>query len=264
MERFRYFTPNITFEKGKKEEKDVYLVGGLITDTSRDSDGENVNTQGLDFSEFSFINWNHSKDPGDIIGAPLSWEQTPQGTLMKGELYPEIDKANDVIKLMEALKKSKRGSRLGWSIEGQILERDLIDPSFVKKAKILAVALCPFPKNGKTYAELLEKGFTGEDSYQDDDKLEYDNVNGSEIIIDEEMIQVTKDGDIIDKSQIMESSVSSVKESIEEIEKEDLTERERLQKSFVDLMKSYQDGELSIDELTKKSNFFKEILVNRK
>ena len=138
--KFRFFSDNITFEKSSKDGKDVYLVGGLITDSSKDADGENLATEGLDFSDFNFINWNHSKEPGDIIGTPLTWKYIEgKGVMMKGELYADIPKANDAIRLMKALERSGRGNKLGWSIEGQVIERDLIDSSKVRASDECAV-----------------------------------------------------------------------------------------------------------------------------
>ena len=255
--KFRYFVP-INFEKSKKDDKDVYLVGGLITDTSKDSEGENVSSDGLDFSEFNFINWNHSKNPEDIIGAPVSWKHIPgQGVFMQGELYPDIPRAKAAIDLMKALQKSKKGAKLGWSIEGQVLERDLIDPAKVKKAKVNAVALCPFPKNGNTYADLLTKGFTGEDCFQKDEDLEFDEDFKGLDLDDKE---IDKDGNIVTKAQSTQNSAPLIKESVEGNEKKSIREdkkvievvshqSDKLKKAFVVLVEAHKNSQISTEKL---------------
>lgn len=255
MDKFRFFSDNVTFQKSSKDGKDVYLVGGLITDASTDADGENLATEGLDFSDFNFINWNHSNEPGDIIGTPLSWEYVKgKGIMMKGELYAEIPKANDAIKLMKALEKSGRKNKLGWSVEGQVIERDLIDASKVKRAKITAVALCPFPKNGHTFADLLTKGFSEEDSFQSDDKLEYDEeVNGGLIEIEDEddKIKVDADGNIIcEKAQTTENSSALIKEDVEG------NEKINVKKAFIVITEAHKENDISTEKYLKNARIF--------
>lgn len=253
--KFRFFSDNITFEKSSKDGKDIYLVGGLITDSSKDADGENLATEGLDFSDFNFINWNHSKEPGDIIGTPLTWKYIEgKGVMMKGELYADIPKANDAIRLMKALERSGRGNKLGWSIEGQVIERDLIDSSKVKKAKITAVALCPFPKNGNTFADLLTKGFTGDDCFQSNEKLEYDEeVNGGlvEIQDEEDNIKVDREGNITyEKAQTVENSSALIEESVEG------NKKTNMEKAFVVITDAHKNKEISTENYLKKARIF--------
>ena len=263
MNKFRFFSDNLTLEKSSKDGKDVYLVGGLITDSSTDADGENLVTEGLDFSEFNFINWNHSKEPGDIIGTPLTWEYIKgKGVTMKGELYTDIPKANDAIKLMKTLQRSGRKNRLGWSIEGQVIERDLIDSSKVKKAKITAVALCPFPKNGNTFADLLTKGFSGDDCFQSNDKLEYDEeTNGGLVEIQDEdnKIKVDSKGNITyEKAQTIENSAALIKEDVEGNEKIDM------KKAFVIITDAHKNNEISTENYLKKARIFTISYLNKK
>lgn len=252
--KFNFFTPLSYFEKGVDKQGNLaYKVGGLISDSSIDADGESLDCRGFDFSEFNFINWNHSKAPKDIIGEPEKWKVVPgKGVFMEGSIYPDSEVGRDAIKLMQTLQHSKKGNRLGWSIEGQVEERDIMNPKKVTKAKITAVALCPFPKNGNTFAELIEKGFSGDDIYQNLEDLEYDKVEGGDSyiidIIDNlgDRILISKSGKIkIVKSQTIDSANILAKEDVEDNQKIDL------QKSIITLVQGHRDGLINDDLLTK-------------
>lgn len=225
-QKFRFFTPINDFVKAKDNEgNEIYKVGGLISDSTEDADGEFLDYNGFDFSDFSLINWNHSKHPKDIIGEPESWKIEPgKGVFMEGYIYPDSEVGKEAVKLMKTLKKSKRGNKLGWSIEGQVQERDIINPKKVTKAKITAVALCPFPKNGNTFADLIQKGFTGDDIYQENNSLEYDSqINGGETYIIDELDSSSGDRILIDqfgnikiiKAQTIQNSAALIKEDVE-------------------------------------------------
>lgn len=85
-------------------------------------------------SEFSYINWNHGKNPSDIIGEPERWKNIPgKGMYMEGYIYPDSEKGQQAVELMKVLRNSKKGNQLGWSVEGQVLERDLLNEKKVKK-----------------------------------------------------------------------------------------------------------------------------------
>lgn len=252
--RFNFFAPIDTFKKGKSSSgEDVYRVGGLISDASEDADGESLDYNGFDFSNFSFINWNHSKEPKDIIGEPESWNVVPgKGVFMEGVIYPDSEVGQQAVKLMKTLETSKRGNKLGWSIEGTVVERDLVNPNKVKKAKITAVALCPFPKNGNTFADLIKKGFTGEGVYQDKDKLDFEEANGgSQYIIDMidqdgDRVFIDKEGNInVEKSQTTDNTKALIKEDVEG------NEKENLQKAIVTLVKGHKEGLVNDEELQK-------------
>lgn len=262
MNKFNFFVPLDTFEKGKdSKDEEVYRVGGLISDSSEDADGESLDYRGFDFTDFNFINWNHSKEPKDIIGEPETWKVVPgKGVFMEGIIYPDSEVGLQAVNLMKTLKKSKRGNRLGWSIEGQVLERDLMNKNKVTKAKITSVALCPFPKNGNTFAELLKKGFSGDDVYQDKDKLEYEEANGgSQFIID--LVDEKGDRICVDKFGNIEIEKAQTVENTEALKKEDIEEdtKENLKKAIVTIVKGHKEG-LVTDEDLKKTLKYKNLL----
>lgn len=256
--KFRFFAPVDLLEKGKdKKGNDVYKVGGVISDPSTDSDGENLDPSGFDFSEFNYINWNHGKSPSDIIGEPESWKVLPNKSVyMEGYIYPESDKGQEAIELMKVLQNSKKGNHLGWSVEGQVLERDVMNENRVTKARITAVALCPFPKNGNTFAQLLKKGFT-DDCFQSDEDLVYENQDSEgnlikEALEDGQEVIVDKEGNIIvNKAQTTENSAAVIKEDVEG------NEKELLKSAIVTIVEAHKQGLATDEQLLKCKNFIK-------
>lgn len=258
--RFNFFAPAELIKGQDRAGQEQYKVRGIISDDSKDFDGENVSPEGLDFSEFTFINWDHKKEPKYLIGEPEKWKHVPnKGIFMEGSIYPDSEVGLQAIALMKSLKNSKRGNKLAWSIEGEVLERDLINPKRVKRAKVTAVALCPFPKNGNTWAELIEKGFTGEAVFQDKDKLEFEEANGGDVYIIDETLEngdrmlVDKEGNIeIQKAQDTTNSRALIREDVEGNEK-------FLQKSIVVLVEGHKQG-LCDDSVIEKAQKFKKFL----
>ena len=250
--KFRFFAPVDLLEKAKdKKGNEVYRVGGIISDSSKDADGENLDPNGFDFSEFNFINWNHGKSPSDIIGEPEEWKVIPdKGVYMEGYIYPDSEKGQEAVQLMKTLQDSKKGNHLGWSVEGQVLERDLMNDKKVTRARITAVALCPFPKNGHTFAELLRKGFEG-DCFQEQEELEYEETDDEGNIIKEKMengdeVVVDKEGNVkVKKAQSVENSSALIKEDVEG------NEKEVLKAAIVTVVEAHKQG-LATDEDLKK------------
>ena len=172
---FKFWLPFDSIEKAKAEEGnpradengEVMKIEGLASTNSEDSDGEFLDYNGFQLDEFSFINWNHNKNPEDYIGEPVDWQIKPgQGLWIKGELYPDQRKAVDAWNLGKALTKSKRGNKLGFSIEGSVLQRDPSNPKKILKAKVTAVAVCPHPKNGDTFVDFITKGQTNNEKWE--------------------------------------------------------------------------------------------------
>lgn len=140
--------------KGSEEEGRA-LIEGIISSDSVDQQGDRILQEGLDFSYFlqrGFLNDDHKQGAGNIVGQPLEIYETktPNGskaTAMKGYLYTSKPKAKDIYETALALSQAKSDRKLGFSIEGQVLERDKINPHLIKKAKVLHVAITHQPVN---------------------------------------------------------------------------------------------------------------------
>lgn len=266
--KFNFFVPVNDIEKSVDTSgNETYRVKGLISDSSWDSDGESLDYNGFDFSEFQYINWDHKKEPKYIIGEPEKWKTLPgKGVFMEGVIFPESEVGRQAIDLMKVLKASKRGNKLGWSVEGHVLERDLLNPKKVKKAKITAVALCPMPKNGNTFAELVQKGFSGDDIYKSKEDLEFEDANGGEEVelsvdlSNGNRIIVDKEGNIstVEKAQDTSNSRALIKEDVEGNEKDS---QELLKKAIVDIATAHQEGteipKEVLEKAIKAKNFLK-------
>lgn len=172
-----FFVP-ITFEKAtsKKGEK-VMKISGVASTSDVDSEGEILDPMGFDLSRFlsgGFLNWNHQSKTigaGAIIGEPTSAKVNSKGELeVTGILYNGHNLAESVYNLAETLERNGSKRRLGFSIEGKALERDIVNPKKITKALLTGLAVTHVPVNTHTYLDLV-KGIQEED-FVDFDKYE--------------------------------------------------------------------------------------------
>lgn len=241
MEKFNFFLPT-SIKKGKdKEDNDVYEFEGLASNSSKDSDGESLPPDIFDFSEFKYVNWNHESGPDAIIGEKTEHWLDKGNIMVRGIIYSSLPKGKATVELMKALERSPNGYKLGISIEGQVLQRDLVTKQPIK-AKINSIALCPFPKNGTTWAELIKKAKTGEEIYQAPEILVYEQEDSDDTFSfldkDGNILVITEEGDILlNKSQLTPNSSALIQEDVE---------REEVKKAFVVLSKGILSGELNL------------------
>jgi hypothetical protein len=142
MDKFNFFMP-LSLAKAGEEGK--YVVEGLASDGTVDADNETMKDAEFDTSELSYFNWDHQKGPENVIGAVTDWKAKKGYLFVRGELFESTQKGRATIELMRSLQATPKAKKLGMSVEGSVVERDLINPRKIKKAKITAVALCPFP-----------------------------------------------------------------------------------------------------------------------
>jgi len=242
VEKFKFYVPT-TLIKGSKETEngtqEVYKFKGLASNGRRDLDGETMKDCDFEVIDNASINWNHKSDPEFTLGMMTDHKKKRGELEIEGELYPELKKAKATIELMEAME--KRGKHLGLSIEGQVLERDLINRKSIRKAKITAVALCLVPKNGATYAKLCKAFEDGKTIFQEEETLEYDKVT-------EDLVKfVSENG-----SELIVKSDGSVEFDVR------LTEHE---KHFITLVKAYQENMLNEKQQEDLENFYKNFVV---
>lgn len=165
---FKFHIP-ITLKKAKSSDGgDVQemILEGLAGDGTKDTANESLTYDGFDLDRMFYINWEHSKEPDDVIGVILQKQLQKGGKLfIKGKLFNGHAKAESAYKLQEFLE--KEGHNLGFSVEGKVIERDPINPKIVRKAELYGVALCKVPVNPVTYARIA-KAFTGEEDLEDE------------------------------------------------------------------------------------------------
>jgi hypothetical protein len=124
---------------------------------------ETLLPNGFDFQpllESGFLNYNHqaNKSAAAIIGEPTVARVINDGKdfYIEGFLYPESDEAKAVYKLAKTLEKNSKNRRLGFSIEGQAIERDPFNTKRITRARITGVAITACPKNPNTLLSIMK------------------------------------------------------------------------------------------------------------
>ena len=185
--KFGYFMP-MTLEKAQKgaaKSEFKMIVGGCMSTSEEDSDGQFLEPSGADFGPLlksGFINWHHlAKDPDAIIGLPLEAYVKGNQAFIKALLHSDSELAKKVYNLQMRLMKAGGQRTLGWSLEGDVLEKDPSNPKRITKYTVTHVAITPIPKNGGTYMEILQKGGESNELLQLSDSL-YCEISDKDII----------------------------------------------------------------------------------
>ena len=144
-----------------------YRLAGYCSTGNRDRQEEIVVQKGLDFSEFVAHGWfndNHKQGTTDAIGYPINAELHEDrgwhtnGFLLKG--YPPAEK---IVMLAKALADTPR--RLGFSIEGKVMERG--HDNRIVRAKVRNVAVTNCPVNTDCTWDLVSKSFASATEIED-------------------------------------------------------------------------------------------------
>lgn len=154
---FKFFVDaDIDLEKSEKEGR--RLIQGYASTPDEDRQGESLVQKGLDISDFvnyGYLNYDH--DNSKILGYPTkNTHIDSKGLWVEGELIKGIPLADEIWNLACALKKSNAPRRLGFSIEGKVIERR---GSVITKAKIYNCAITPNPVNPHATWEAVVKSF---------------------------------------------------------------------------------------------------------
>lgn len=157
-DQFRIWFPLQKSGRDRVRDKDVYVIEGIASTEDPDLQNEIVYQDGIDYRpllESGYINWDHMPGPENIIGEPSEVRiQKGPSLWIKGFLYPHVERAKAVVNLLESqnsVKESKR--RLGWSIEGRVVERE---GNRIKKSVLQHIAITHQPVNPNTWAELVK------------------------------------------------------------------------------------------------------------
>lgn len=156
-----FYCPVDIVKATDKDGKEIMRLEGIASTMDEDSDGEFLDPAGFEISDFKkvgLVNWHHqaSDSPKTIIGEPYLAEIRKEGFYVGSELYPSSELAKEVYELAEVMQKDSKSRKLGYSIEGTVLERDEKNPKIVKRAKITGIAITHMPKNAKTFAEIIK------------------------------------------------------------------------------------------------------------
>ncbi len=140
------------------------LIRGYASTAHPDRQGETMLQKGLDISDFvNFGYFNYDHDNSIILGYPLpECRVDSHGMWVEGELLKGIPAADKIWELATTLKKCNAPRKLGFSVEGKVLERG--GGGSILKAKIYNVAITTNPVNTNCTWEAIEKSFNGSNS----------------------------------------------------------------------------------------------------
>lgn len=228
---FRFWFPIDKIEKSTDENgKEVMILGGIASTSREDTDKEQLLPKGFELSylnERGIVNWNHSKDPDHIIGEPIKTELRPNGLYVETMLYPDSKMAKKVYGLAEILKSNSSKRKLGYSIEGKALERDLLNPLIVKRAMVTNLALTISPKNADSLVDIIKGEYHGwsDDEVSPSSSVDFEAANGGQQYIiditkpDGTHVQVDKQYNIFIKSLTTVTGAPLIKEHVDGEEK---------------------------------------------
>lgn len=225
---FEFWCPVDRFDKAvdKTTGEEVMLLGGIASTADEDSDGEFLDPKGFDIQPLlksGLVNWHHQAktNPGTIVGEPTKAEIRKEGLYIETQLYPHSQVACDIWELAKTLAKDSKTRRLGYSIEGRVVERkseDPTDPDYKKivKAIITGVAITHQPKNPKTFANII-KGEIDDDIEENETEeqiKEKQEQPTTEEAVDTETAAALKKESVDDKLKVTTFSKSEVFDKI--------------------------------------------------
>ena len=137
-----------------------WRIGGYASTPTEDRQGDHIIQKGLDISDFVNHGWfNYDHDSKIILGYPIksACKVDSKGFYVEGILLKDIDLAKTIWQTALALQKSGSPRRLGFSVEGKILERN--SQNKIVKAKVYNIAITPNPINTDCTWSALVKSF---------------------------------------------------------------------------------------------------------
>src|SRR6185312_16676912 len=159
MSDFRFFLEADLAKSSDTEDRRI--IRGYASTESEDRQGESLVQKGLDISDFvnhGYFNYDH--DNSIIMGYPFASKcrVDDKGLWVEGELLKGIPEADRMWDLAIALKKSNAPRKVGFSIEGKVINRE---GNKILKAKIYNVAVTANPVNTTCSWDAVVKSFNG-------------------------------------------------------------------------------------------------------
>jgi len=147
------------------EDANKARIGGIISTDTVDLQGDRILQSGLDWSYFlnrGWFNYEHKPGAENIVGIPkavqpVTLDGGKQATKVEGFLLLDRPRAKEVYEAAKAIQKAGEGRSIGFSVEGQVLQRDPTNPKIVTKARILNVSVTAHPVNPDARLEVLAR-----------------------------------------------------------------------------------------------------------
>ncbi len=179
---FRVNVP-LDIVKSQNSEQE-WRIGGYASTEVKDRQDDEIVQKGLDISDFvnyGYFNLDHKNDV--IVGYPDkdACRIDSKGFYVEGLLLKGVEAAENMWKAAIALQKSGAPRKLGFSVEGKVLQRN--DLGKIVKAKVYNVAITANPVNTTCTWDALVKSFTN-DTTDFEKALEagYGDSNGSVLV----------------------------------------------------------------------------------
>lgn len=142
--------------KGGKQSNGKRWIQGIASTSSKDLQGEVVSQKGIDVSYFlknGYFNNDHKPGAENKVGEPTDCKITKDGLWVKGFIYEGKKASDDIWEHITSLSKSGASRRMGFSIEGKVLQRN---GNTIEKCWIQDIAITPAPVNSNTWAEVAK------------------------------------------------------------------------------------------------------------
>jgi hypothetical protein len=143
----------------KSQDEGEWYIQGYASTPDQDRQGESLVQKGLDITDFvnyGYLNYDHNS--AEILGYPTENTRVDDhGLWVEGKLLKHVEKAKWMWETAVALKKSNAPRKLGFSVEGKVLERQ---GDKIVKAKIYHCAITPSPVNTNATWEAVVKSFS--------------------------------------------------------------------------------------------------------
>ncbi|WP_017814461.1 hypothetical protein [Paenibacillus shenyangensis] len=214
-----------------------YIVEGVMSSDDTDEQNDSITPAGMDTSYFlskGWIKWEHGNTPDQFIGEPLDvrigefqhpvTQKSINGVYVKGKLYANRNLTMQAVVAMEDLQKSQSSRRVGWSIEGGVVERCKQTGKIIKSV-LRNVVLTMNPVNTVTYAELVKSFNQGDEEYMENNNQGTENQGNNEVAIalagiSKSMTQIIKqNGETQELVKSLTEENSTLKTEVEELRK---------------------------------------------
>lgn len=165
-EKIELFCPlNLVKSEGEGEDKE-WVMQGIASTSSSDSDGETLEPSGADlgyFLKYGEINYNHMKKNLDyVVGYPKTAMVNNDGAIeVSFGLFKNKKLSKSIYEHANNLEQAETSAKLGLSIEGIVPKngRDPKNPKIIKSWRMTGLAVTPIPKNADTTC-FIKKGET--------------------------------------------------------------------------------------------------------
>ena len=157
---FRQWVPFEPVEKSGEENDSMGRIKGIASSEHVDADGEIIIQKGLQWDYFfrhGFVSLEHPLGVLNAVGESVSADIVDLDGTPATEITADLHLSDKVGKAVwdkaKMLKKSGSRRKLGFSIEGEALERDHKNPKVITKARVISVAISAAPKNPLSWFE---------------------------------------------------------------------------------------------------------------